>query len=161
MAVKTYSRFELAENQLTAAIGLFVSGGDRFSVISLAGAADVILSRLVLNSGKENFTDHMLRLEVEKGAEPLTREVFGKGINDALFINQLKHMDDDDNGVIEIEPEECAIAAILKALANYVALSGQQKDIVLAFKAWARQNLDPKKYDVQCDLYWKPESKEA
>lgn len=161
MTVKTYSRFELAENQLTAAIGLFVSGGDRFSVISLAGAADVILSRLVLNSGKENFTDHMLRWEVEQGAEPLTREVYGKGMNDTLFINQLKHMDDDDNGVIEIEPEECALAAILKALANYVALAGQQKDIVLAFKAWVRQNLDPKKYNVHCDPHWKPQPKEA
>ena len=161
MTVKTYSRFELAENQLTAAIGIFVSGGDRFSVICLAGAADVILSRLVLNSGKENFTDQMLRWEVEKGADPLSREVYGKGMNDTLFINQLKHMDDDDNGVIEIEPEECALAAILKALANYVALAGQQKDIVLAFKAWVRQNLDPKKYNVHCDPHWKPESKEA
>lgn len=49
MTLKSYTRFELAENQLEAAIGLFGSGGDRFSVISLAGAADVILSRLVLN----------------------------------------------------------------------------------------------------------------
>lgn len=161
MTVKTYSRFELAENQLTAAIGLFVSGGDRFSVISLAGAADVILSRLVLNNGKENFTDHMLGWEVEQGAASLTREVYGKGMNDTLFINQLKHMDDNDDGVIEIEPEECALAAILKALANYVALADQQKDIVLAFKAWVRQNLDPKKYNVHCDPHWKPQSKEA
>lgn len=49
MTLKSYTRFELAENQLEAAIGLFGSGADRFSVISLAGAADVILSRLVLN----------------------------------------------------------------------------------------------------------------
>lgn len=161
MSVKTYSRFELAENQLTAAIGLFVSGGDRFSVISLAGAADVILSRLVINSGKENFTETMLRREVERGGNSSTRETYGKGINDTLFINQLKHMDDDDEGFIDMEPEECALAAILKALANYVVLADPQKDIVLAFKAWVRQNLDPKKYNIHCDPNWKPQTEEA
>lgn len=157
MTLKSYSRFELAENQLEAAIGLFVSGGDRFSVISLAGAADVILSRLVINRGQENFTEHSLRLEVERGGEPGTRETHGKGINDTLFINQIKHMDDDDDGFIDMEPEECALASILKALANYVILAGHQKDIVLAFKAWVRLNLDPKKYNIHCAPDWKPQ----
>jgi len=51
MITKTYRRFELAERQLETAIALFVSGGDKFSVITLAGAVDVILCRLILNSG--------------------------------------------------------------------------------------------------------------
>jgi hypothetical protein len=46
-----------------------------------------------------------------------------------------------------LDPDECALAAISKALVNYVALAGDRKDIVLAFKAWAWQNLDAKKYD--------------
>ena len=71
MTLKPYSRFELAENQLEAAIGLFVGGGDRFSTISLAGAADVILSRLVISRGKENFTELSLRHEVERGGQPV------------------------------------------------------------------------------------------
>ena len=53
MTTRTYNRLELAENQLETAIGLFVSGGNKFSAITLAGAADVILCRLVLNSGQE------------------------------------------------------------------------------------------------------------
>ena len=87
MTLKSYSRFELAENQLKAAIGLFVSGGDRFSAVSLAGAADVILSRLVINRWQENFTEFSLRHEVERGGQSETRETYGKGINDTLFIN--------------------------------------------------------------------------
>jgi hypothetical protein len=161
VTLRTYTRLELASNQLNAAIGLFVSGGDRFSVISLAGAADVILSRLVLNSGQENFTDSVLRSETERGATRKTREEIGRELNDTLFINQLKHMDDDDDGYIEFNPQECAIGAILKALANYVHLTGRKDKFVLAFLAWVKLNLDPKKYNVDCDPNWKPPVAEA
>lgn len=151
MTLKSYSRLELAENQLEAAIGLFVSGLDRFSVISLAGAADVILARLVINSGQNNFTDFSLQQrQTQFSAPDETRESHGKTINSALFINQLKHMDDDEDGFIEFEPEECALAAILKALANYLLIAGHRKEIVLAFRAWVKLNLDPEKYNVNC-----------
>ena len=146
MSVQTYTRFDLAENQLTSAIGLFVSGRDMFSVITLAGAADVILSRLVMNQGKETFTERLAKREAAKDAAPVTVGVYGRGVNDLLFINQLKHMDKGEEGLIDLDVEECALAAISKALVSYVALVGDQKDIVLAFKAWAWQNLDQKKY---------------
>ncbi|NBB33762.1 hypothetical protein [Pseudomonas sp. BC115LW] len=152
MTTKKYSRLELASNQLEAAIGLFVSGGDRFSVITLAGAADVILSRLILNKGKENFTDAILKTEkVQK-----TREELGREVNDMFFINQLKHMDPGDDGYIDLEPEDCAIGAILKALANYVTLVEQRKSFVDVFLVWVRLNLDPNIYNVNCDPNWAP-----
>ncbi len=37
MSLRILKRIELAESQLKTAIGLFVSGGDKFSAISLAG----------------------------------------------------------------------------------------------------------------------------
>lgn len=156
MTNKVYTRLELAAHQLEGAISLFVAGRDRFSVITLAGAADVILSRLLINAGHENFTESVLILEIEKGGTDLTREVVGKGINDTLFINHLKHMDDDDDGYIDIELEECALAAILKALANYINLAGREADFVQAFLFWVKLNLDPKKYNVDCDPNWMP-----
>lgn len=143
-----YSRLELASNQLRTAIGLFIAGRDRFSVITLAGAADVILSRLVLNQGKQNFTDIMLKLETEAGNPEKSREVFGREVNDMLFINQLKHMDAADDGYIELDPEECALAAILKAIANHIELVGRQENFIMAFFIWADRNLDPKKYNI-------------
>jgi hypothetical protein len=156
LSVKSYTRLELAANQLEAAIGLLVSGGDRFSVISLAGAADVILSRLVINTGQQNFTESMLKEAIEKGGVATTREEFGKGMNDMLFINDLKHMDDKEDGYIEFDPEGCALAAILKALANYVMLAGRTDNFVKAFFAWMKLNLDPTKYNVDCDPNWMP-----
>jgi hypothetical protein len=105
---RTYTRFELAENQLTSAIGLFVTGRDRFSVITLAGAADVLLSRLVMNQGPENVTQRLGKQDAERNT-PVALAAHGKAINDLLFINQLKHMDDGDDGFIELDPEECAL----------------------------------------------------
>lgn len=156
MTLKTYRRLELAENQLEAAIGLLVSGGDKYSVISLAGAADVILCRLVSNLGEENFTEFSMRQEAERGLPVGTIQSHGKEINDTLFINHLKHMDEDEDGYIELDVEECALGSILKALANYVMLAGREKDFVKAFLAWVRLNLDPNKYNIHCDPNWKP-----
>jgi hypothetical protein len=156
MTIKTYKRLSLAENQLEAAIGLFVSGGDKFSVITLAGAADVILCQLVLNSGQENFTDFMISHHGDGYLSSKTRANHGRQINDTLFINDLKHMDADEDGFIVMDVEECALGAILKAVANYVMIAGREKDFIKAFFAWVRLNLDPKKYNISCDPNWKP-----
>ena len=152
MTTKTYIRLQLAADQLRVAVGLFVAGRDRFSVITLAGAADVILSRLVLNSGQENFTDSIIRMEANKGGPERTRAETGKAVNDMLLINDLKHFDKGEDGIVEVDDlEECALAAILKAMANYVALTGKKEDWVQAFFHWIRLNLDPSKYNVDCD----------
>lgn len=156
MSLQTFKRIELAESQLETAIGLFVSGGDKFSVISLAGAADVILCRIVSNTEKDNFTDTLLKDAIAKGNESETIQSIGRCINDTLFINDLKHMDDGEDGYVDIDIDECALGAILKALANYVSLAGRDKDFVQAFLAWVQLNLDPKKYNIYCDPNWKP-----
>ena len=156
MTTQTYRRFELAEKQLETAIALFVSGGDKFSAITLAGAADVILCRLILNSGQENFTDSVIREFKDDCPSKETRAAHGREINDTLFINDLKHMDEGEDGYVKMDVDGCALGAILKALANYVAIAGRDKDFVKAFLAWVQLNLDPKKYNIYCDPNWKP-----
>ena len=152
MTTKTYTRLQLAADQLRAAVSLFIAGRDRFSVITLAGAADVILSRLVLNSGQENFTDDIIKLEALRTGIERPRQEVGKAVNDMLLINALKHFDKGENGIVEIDDlEECALAAILKAMANYVVLAGKKEDWVKVLFFWIRQNPDLKKY---CDPNW-------
>jgi hypothetical protein len=154
MSLQKHTRFQLAHRQLEAAIALYITNRDRLSTITLAGAADVILSQLVLRSGYPNFTDRLAEKEVKSEETVSPREIIGKQINDLLFINQLKHFDDDAQEIIEIDVDECALAAILKALANYVDLPEHDKNLVLAFKVWVRANLDPKKYNLECDPNW-------
>lgn len=161
MNARKYTRFELAHSQLEAAIALYITNRDRLSAITLAGAADVILSQLVLRSGKSNFTDSLLKKDIEAGRSAVTREILGKEVNDMLFINQLKHFDDDAQEMIELDVDECALAAIMKALANYVDLPEHHRDLVLAFRLWVKQNLDPRKYNIHCVADWPPPPPEA
>jgi hypothetical protein len=153
MAVQICQRLDLATNQLETAIGLFIGGHDRFSVITLAGAADGIFTQLVNNRGKETFTEILAR---EDHDETMTVNRMGSHVNTILFINELKHMDKDDDGYVVMDAEECALATILKALANFVTLRGDEVGFVQAFLLWVRLNLDPRRYNVNCDPNWKP-----
>ena len=155
MTAKTYTRLEIAADQLYAAVCLFITGRDRFSVITLAGAADVILSRLVLNTGQENFTDSIIQMQIEKGEPERTRAEVGKAVNDMLLINEIKHFDPGEDGIVTVNDlDECAFAAVLKVMANYVTLAGRDEDWVIAFFLWVKENMDPNKYNVNCDPNW-------
>jgi hypothetical protein len=153
MAAQIYQRLDLATNQLKTAIGLFVGGHDRFSVITLASAADNILTQLVSNNGKETFTEILSR---EDDDETMTISRMGSHVNKILSINELKHLDKGDDDYVLMDTEECAVATILKALANFVTLRGNEIDFVRAFLLWVRLNLDPDRYNVNCDPNWRP-----
>ena len=140
---KTYQRFQLASKQLETAIMLFLTNQDRISAITLAGAADVIFCELVNRDGKKNYTDI---LSSESGKR--SREDIGKEINDLLHINSLKHFDKDDEEYINLDVNECAVAAILKTLVNYNMMEGKDDNLILAFRYWVKINLDPVKYHL-------------
>lgn len=133
---RTYQRFQLAANQLETAIMLFLTQIDKLSAITLAGASDVIFCELVNREGKKNFTD--LLAEKENGERD--REKIGTQINNLLRINALKHFDMNDEEYIEIDVDECAVAAILKALANYNMLDGKDDKLIQAFRYWVSVN---------------------
>lgn len=136
----THQRFQLAANQLETAIMLFLTNIDKLSAIILAGAADVIFCELVNRDGMKNFTD-LLR---EKEKEQREREEVGKEINNLLRINALKHFDKGDPEHVELDVDECSVASILKALANYNMLDGKNDKLIMAFRYWVKVNLDPK-----------------
>lgn len=140
-------------------MGLFITGRDRFSVITLAGAADVILTQLVIKSGSKPFTADLLAKYITEGGQAETLHYHGKKINDMLYINHCKHLDDGEDGFVEFENvDEAALAGILKAVVNYIRVEGHQKDLVQAFMLWAKDNLDPKRYNINLDPNWIPGS---
>ncbi|SIT48175.1 conserved hypothetical protein [Paraburkholderia ribeironis] len=157
MTFREYTRLQLAERQLEAAIGLFVVGRDRFAVVTLAGAADVILSQLALDKDNSNFTDTLMEEAMRNGAAERTRAEHGHAINDVLFINDMKHMDKEEDGFVDMDPEECAFGAIMKAMVNYIAIVGRKHPTVASFLLWVSKNIDPKKYNLSGDPNLKPE----
>ena len=107
---------------------LYCSGRDRFSAIALAGAADVILSQLLLNEGKENFSDILMKKDADVTGSLPERAVHGKAVNDMLMINAMKHMDPGDDDYLEIDVRISGLATVSKAVSNYVMLCGDKAE---------------------------------
>ena len=80
----------------------------------------------------------------------------GAHVNKILFINAVKHMDEGEDGDVTMDIDQCALAAIFTALANFITLRGRGVGFVEAFLLWVKLNLDPKIYNVNCDPDWKP-----
>jgi hypothetical protein len=131
MTVQTYQRLDLAANQLETAIGLFIGGHDKFSVITLAGAADGILSQLVNNTRQKTFIEVLA--DESDDDNTASRSAMGAHVNKILLINAVKHMDDGDDGYVVVDIDQCALAAILVAIADFVTLRGSGVDFIEAF----------------------------
>lgn len=146
--MSTHSKLNIAARQLESAVMLFCSGRDRFSAITLAGAADVIISQLLIDEGKENFSDKLMKNDAEATGVMPERAAHGRAVNDMLMINVMKHMDPGDSEYVEMDVKVSALATVAKAVANYVSLAGDKADFVQAFKLWA-QIFTPKGLDSE------------
>lgn len=135
-----HSKLDIATAQLKTAVLLFVTDQDRVSAIILAGAADVILSQLLSNAGKPNFSDELMKLDMDKTGVIANRSEHGRAVNDMLMINALKHLDSGEDEYVEIDLFVSSLATVAKAVANYVALCGDDAEFVKAFKLWAQFN---------------------
>ena len=144
---RRYHKYDIARGQLETAIRLFlVDGYDMFSAITLAAAAGEILHRLVLNEGKEPFVDYVIEVnDFRNPAETPKRSSVISHIHKILFINALKHLDEKTEAYVEFDAEECALAAILKAMVDYKTLTGEHTEAMEAFLTWTKLNLDSEK----------------
>lgn len=142
--VARYHKVDIAAGQLRTAIRLFLTDGcDMFSAITLAGAAGSILHQLVLDSGKRPFVDFAIKVyDWRKLGPTIARSKYLTHIHRLLFINVLKHHNPKQDEVVEFDAEECALAAILKAIADYKTLTGEETGEMKAFLAWCYVNLE-------------------
>lgn len=139
-----YHKFDIARGQLDTAIQLFLLDGcDMFSAITLAGAAGEVLHQLVLRAGKQPFVDYTVKVNDWKKLGPTpSRNAVMKHIHRIFFINEMKHHDKDAQDTVQLDAEECALAAILKAIVDYKTLTDSQTDPMKAMFAWCYQNLE-------------------
>jgi len=139
-----YHKLDIARGQLETAIRLFlVDGCDMFSAITLAGAAGEVLHQLVLRAGKRPFVDYAVKVHDWKKIGPTpSRGAVMKHIHKLLFINAMKHHDKDVQDTIQLDAEECALAAILKAIVDYKTLTGEETVAMKALFGWCYKNLE-------------------
>jgi hypothetical protein len=142
-----YHKFDMARGQIETAIRLFVTdGADMFSAIALAANAGDLFHALVVRAGKKPFIDDIVLLEGKHnpGKTPPRYRMITH-VHEVLFVNELKHLDDareEGDEIVEFDAEEAAIGAILKAIADYQALTGERSPAMNAFLGWCYQNLD-------------------
>ena len=142
-----YHKYDIARGQLETAIRLFlIDGCDMFSAITLAAAAGEILHQLVLNAGKKPFVDYIVKVnDFRNPGKTPKRSSMISHIHKSLFVNALKHYDEKTDSFVEFDAEECALAAILKAMVDYKTLIGEHTEAMKAFLAWTYLNLDSAK----------------
>jgi hypothetical protein len=153
MSAAVHSKIDIARAQLGSAVMLFATEIDRVSAITLAGAADVILSQLLLNAGKKNFSDELMEEEAEASGVMPARGAHGHAVNNMLMINALKHMDPGDDDHLEMDVFVSSLATVAKAVANYVMLIGDsahEEKFVKVFKVWTTIHA-PKGFDEDGD----------
>ena len=120
------SKLEIAKRQLEVAAQLYVDGADYLAVITLAGAAEEILGKLLRRTEQKCMADHIVELDKKlTGGRPFN--VVSDEVNRAR--NALKHARDQSEDLVKIEPGE-ATAMIGRALLNFVRLVGQPTPVM-------------------------------
>jgi len=142
MTEQTYSRLDLAQEQLDVALDLFLENKSYASSITLAGAAEEIFGKELLRQGKTPVLDWKFDQmgvvhQLLHGA-PLERKHFVKEEN--RIRNSLKHFDDKDNPQITVDIEDAACWILVRACENALIL-GMPIDRFEEFNDWFYVNV--------------------
>jgi hypothetical protein len=111
---------EIARRQIEVASELFFSGGDFLAIVTLSGAAEEILGKLIKRNGEAAMIDRLVELDKEltggRSFNTVNTEING-------IRNALKHANDPAEDEIEVEAS-AAIAMLSRAVVNYVLFTG-------------------------------------
>ncbi len=142
MSEKKYHKRDIARYQLETAVALFLSKRDLSSVITLAGAAAIILDRLVRNEGKEAFVDYARRVHRDTIGFMPKRQSYSHHIDKSVGTIVHKHLGKEEHDEVDLDLDKMAYDALTRALADYIKLNGQEDHFVKAFLNWSWKNQD-------------------
>ena len=129
---------EVAKRQIDTAIELFLSKQDYLSVVTLAGAGEEILGKLLTRRSGKHTVNYLMdldnRLSGGRDFSTVNQEING-------FRNSLKHANVEKEDTIDVaEKQEHAIAMITRALTNYAMLEGNISKKMENFYKWLQEN---------------------
>ena len=123
---------EVAEHQLERALRLFLDEKDYVCAITLAGASEEILGKLLKAFGKEHALGSFVTACVETGRvvynENWSRKTFANMANS--FRNALKHYVTEDPIMV---PREAAVEILDRAIENFFALTSRETENMRRF----------------------------
>lgn len=125
MALRAYSRRDLALAQLETALQLYFENGDPGSIVTLAGAADEVFGKYLERAGRENSHKSLIvavaAIRARLFREPLEPEEV-KAIADRANAarNSLKHIGDTE--IVQFDLETEAQDMLNRAIENYWSL---------------------------------------
>lgn len=122
---QTLTRFEIAERQLDRALELFLEHDDYPCAITLAGASEEILGKLLELEGREHSLEEFIQTCVVAGKQTYGKDWSGRTFASMAnyFRNGLKHLTDEHPLTI---PREAAVEILDRAISNYWKLAGKE-----------------------------------
>jgi hypothetical protein len=128
----TFTKLEVAEHQLERALKLFLDEKDYVCAITLAGASEEILGKLLEKDGKEHSLGSFVKACVAAGrmlhGEEWSQKEFAQMAN--AFRNDLKHY---TGGETVTVPRQAAIEILDRAIDNLWALTARETPSIRRF----------------------------
>ncbi|MEY3774817.1 MAG: hypothetical protein RLZZ129_1597 [Verrucomicrobiota bacterium] len=134
--METFTKVEIASIQLQRALVLFCAK-DYISALTLAGAAEEILGKIVEAKGEANaLTEDVCYIETRlRGkADSMTSKQIASFLNQPR--NQLKHFGDVSASLVSLNPSADAESLIERATLNYLRACGKWPDFDDAYERY-------------------------
>ena len=121
MPQASYDKRCIALTQLETALRLFEEGQNLFSVITLAGAAEELLGKLLSETAAEQSLDSLKKAAVEMYRALFNEEAGAKQFADRAnrAKNELKHHDKGQPHAVTLDLREEAVDILDRAITNY------------------------------------------
>jgi len=136
MPLRSYYRSDLALAQLETALRLYFEAADYAAVVTLAGAAEEIFGKLLTAAGKDNSLEALKRavgeMHLKLYGEQTPPKQIANRANHAR--NGLKHWDQGDSELINIDLREEAQDMLFRAIENYWLLDGRMSEAMERFQ---------------------------
>ena len=135
MNLQSFTKIEIAVKQIETAIDIYMRGQDFFSLITLAGAGEEILGRLIENSGGRHSLNKQAEALIEIHKVINQKEVDLKTARNTInkSKNSIKHMGSSQDETIIMDPTFEAEAMLYRAIENYYALTGRLTEKMLSY----------------------------
>jgi hypothetical protein len=134
--IAKHNRLEMATCQLETALKLYFKGGDHYSAITLAGAADEVFGKALKVQGQETRLE-----EIAKSVSAIYKKLYGDELDPKAVVeranharNALKHWGADQPMLVEFDLDEEVKNMLERGIANYWALYGDLTDLMERFE---------------------------